>query len=160
MTKARSRGAGNAHRPEKQGRVQEVRLKPESLEVSISCRLPQSVMNGVLAGGKDLNLRPLGYEFCSPFLLLLVSSSLSNTYLLKPFGDSWCFLLVLVATGRNSGSPAATQLTACPALFFLSERTQASEVDLTDTKTRGPSAFLRRRALFLFRGAFRGKHIT
>ena len=99
MTKARPRDAANAHRPEKQGRVQEVRLKPKSLEVSISCRLPQSVMNGVLAGGQDLNLRPLGYEF-------------SSTYHLKPFGDSWCFLLVLVATGRNSGRPAATQLTA------------------------------------------------
>jgi hypothetical protein len=79
----------------------------------------------VLAGGKDLNLRPLGYEFCSPFLLLLVSSSLSNTYLLKPFGDSWCFLLVLVATGRNSGRPAATRLTAYPALLFLSRRVAA-----------------------------------
>src|ERR1035441_9851963 len=75
--------------------------------------------------GQDLNLRPLGYEFCSPFLLLLVSSSLSNTYLLKPFGDSWCFLLVLVATGRNSGRPAATQLTACPALLFFSRRVAA-----------------------------------
>jgi site-specific DNA recombinase len=30
--------------------VQEVRLKPESLEVSISYRLPESVMNGVVAG--------------------------------------------------------------------------------------------------------------
>jgi DNA invertase Pin-like site-specific DNA recombinase len=31
--------------------VQEVRLKPENLEVSISYRLPESVMNGVVAGG-------------------------------------------------------------------------------------------------------------
>ena len=30
--------------------VQEVKLKPEILEVSISCRLPESVMNGLVAG--------------------------------------------------------------------------------------------------------------
>jgi hypothetical protein len=56
-----------------------------------------------------LNHRPLGYEFCTPFLLVLVRFYLSTIYLLNPVGRSRCFLLLFVATGRNSGRTSADQ---------------------------------------------------
>ena len=69
--------------------------------------------------GKDLNLRPLGYEFCAPFLMFLVRSYFSRTYVPNPLGDSRCLLLVCVATGRNFGRTSSPRLTVCPTLLFL-----------------------------------------
>jgi hypothetical protein len=53
--------------------VKEVVLKPEDLTIEISYRLPETVMNGLVAG-VDLNHRPLGYEFNTS----LVSSGCSE----------------------------------------------------------------------------------
>jgi hypothetical protein len=41
--------------------MQEVKLEPPQLEVSINYRLPEAVMKGWLRG-MDLNHRPLGFE--------------------------------------------------------------------------------------------------
>ena len=62
--------------------------------------------------GRDLNPRPLGYEFEECFLLLLGLSSCSVTYLFLLLGLSCCFVLVfdliaseLLARDSSIGCP-------------------------------------------------------
>jgi hypothetical protein len=63
--------------------------------------------------GRDLNPRPLGYEFCWPFLLFLARVSLSSTYVLNLLDSPRCFLLFPVAISRNSGRTAAALSVVC-----------------------------------------------
>jgi hypothetical protein len=50
--------------------VGEVKLLPQDLEVRISYHLPETIMNGSIAGGGFEPPTFKGYKFCEPFLFV------------------------------------------------------------------------------------------